>query len=157
MLVQQSYGFDLGIVEKSPESFTSLGDYDAIMKKVVAEMDFQNLRYYPVGLNSSSNSLFLDISYREYLDDQKSTKEIENGFFSLDYQNVIHDDRIDYVVFKDYCFSESNTYFRDYSADGQFAVFANPERNKIVVLNLETGHVARLSGWEYVGWRKMDR
>jgi hypothetical protein len=154
LLIKQSYGFDLGIVEKSMEAFTNSSGYDAIMKRIIIGTSFGELNYYPVGLNSGSNTLFLNMSYRTYSDSQNGFIDMNRMFFGLDYSNGIRREQIAYLVFKDYCFSDDAINFRGSSGDGKLAAFSNSDGNKIVILELETGHISRLVGWKYVGWRR---
>lgn len=156
MTVEQSYGFDVGVVTPSIESLTQSNPYDVVTKRVFANTGnhFDRLRYSLIGLDPANGSLFLNMSYRDYIDETNNiadfkVSDIEGAFFSFDYQNVVTD-QIDYLVFTDYCFTMTDEYFIDVSPDGLIAVFGS-DRN-IVLLNLETGNMSRLSNWSYIGW-----
>ena len=159
MLVEQSYGFDVGVVDESVDSLTQTNRYDVVMKRVFANTgsDFDRLRYYLFGFNSVTNRLFLSMSYRDYVDSPTNNisdfnaRDIVDGFFSLDVQNVISD-RIDYLVFKDYCFTTTGYYFQVASPNGK--ILALSSDSKIAFLNLETGYISYLPNWRFIGWAK---
>jgi hypothetical protein len=159
MLLEQSYGFDLGIVENSINAYTETNSYDVVMKRIAAKNDtgFDELRYFPIGLDAPTGSLFLEMSYRPYSDAFQDSPNIENGFFSLDYQNVVSTDHVDSLIFKDYCFPMADNYLNGIFANGTIAVFESYEGNELTFINLNTGNLSRLSGWKFMGWRSTGK
>lgn len=158
MVIDQTYGFDVGIVENSMRSFTKAETYDIAMKRVTLghgiEYDLDRSSVSLIGLNALTDSLFLGISYTydsSILESDTITPvepiSVENGFFSMDYQHVGQDNSL---VFKDYCFSMAESFFLAVSIDGRIAFFESKLNDEIILINLETGYLSRLPGWNFL-------
>ncbi|MEP7133326.1 MAG: hypothetical protein ABI904_00195 [Chloroflexota bacterium] len=154
MIVEQSYGYDLGFVDSSIEALTQSTPYDALMKRVATDIYFGKLDFSFIALNPSINSLILSMSYTDFVnnDFDSEPKKIENAFFLLDLEHPVIDPRIDYLLFTDYCFTTTGYYMNEISPDGKIVVL-NSDSN-IILLNLETGYLARLKNWRFISWAK---
>jgi hypothetical protein len=159
MIVEQSYGFDVGIIDKSIEMLTQPKPYNVVMKRLFANTgsNFDRLRYSLIGLNSATNTVFLSMSYRDYIDTTNNiadfkVSDIEDAFFSLDFQKIVSAAPVDYLVFKDYCFTTTEYFMRGVSSDGQVAAFSSDK--ELILMNLETGYLTRLPNWQFIGWAK---
>jgi len=164
MFVDQTYGFDVGILENSLNAFTKPQPYDVVMKRIDLgygiEYQFDRSSSYAVGFDPSTDLVFLGISYQydhtilenHPVANAKPVK-VENGFFSMDYQHI---GQYGSLPFTDYCFSMTQDYFRGVSPDGRIAVFESDTKNEITLMNIETGKLVRLPGWKFMGWRSID-
>jgi hypothetical protein len=160
MIVDQTYGFDFAILENSLAAFTRPDAYDVAMTKVFLGFDpnysFDQSSATLVGLDTATNSLFLEIS-TEYLDseNEKATPvAVDGDFFRMDYKNF---GEYNELSFTDYCFSTADNYFSGVSPDGTIAVFQSNTvtntKNEITLMNLKTGYLTRLPGWKFIGWQ----
>jgi len=152
MTVKQSYGFDVSVIDADIENFTQDYLYDSVMRRVFTEIQFGDLKYSLIDLNQSNKSLMLSLSYTDYIDDTVNVKDIENALFAANVDTPVLDDRMDRLVFVDYCFTTTEYFNLGFSPDGQIEVFRSDD--EIVFLNLKTGNISRLSGWSFVGWAK---
>jgi hypothetical protein len=158
MTVEQSYGFDVGVLSPGVEKITQGISYEAVMKRVVTEVQFSELDYVLFGLNPSNKNLLMKISYTDYLnnnpnDDLTTTPSfVGDALFAVDLQNHMIDGIRNEIIFIDYCFVTTGYIYRGLSPAGQIAVFSTD--HEILFLNLETGNISRLSDWSFVGWTK---
>ena len=152
LLVQQSYGFDLDVVDNSLAAFTASMPYDAAMKRIGTPVDFELLRYDPLELDSSTGLLYF---YRTYNDRGSPVDSPTHygAFIGLAYRDQARTNNPASLEFRDYCFSETGSNFRSISPDGQIAVFETYQPGRLTLLNLATGDLAHLAGWQYMGWR----
>jgi len=158
MFVEQSYGFDVGVVDANVEKMTQALSYDSVMKRVVTDVQFGELDYSFIDLNPSNRGLIVNMSYTDYfnstVNDDFTTepKYVEDALFVVDLEHPVVDERISDLTFIDYCFMTTGYFNRGFSPDGRIEVFSSD--NEIVFLNLETGNFSRMSGWLFVGWSK---
>lgn len=157
MFIEQSYGFDVGIVTVNIEEMTQNLPYDSLMKRVFAEIQFNNMDYSFIVLNPSNTNLMISMSYTDDFNssvDNNFSKPpyVEDSLFVVDLENPIIDEGLNELVFIDYCFTTTGYYSKGFSPDGHVSVFSSDD--EIVFLNLGTGNISRLSGWLFVGWGK---
>jgi hypothetical protein len=100
----------------------------------------------PVQLSLLSRNAAGMILYRASLDDPEGATPL---FYWLDLQRQ---------VLNDYCFDATNA-FAEISADGKFVAFTRhhlpsqaPVPKSILVVNLETGYIAQVEGYRFIGW-----
>jgi hypothetical protein len=157
MFVEQSYGFDVGVVAANIEEMTQNLSYDSLMKRVFTEIRFDDIDYSFIVLNPSNNNLMMSMSYTDYFNNSvdNSFSEppyVKDSLFVVDLENPLVDGRRKELVFIDYCFATTGYGSKVFSPDGRVAVFGADD--EIVFLNLETGNISRLPGWSFVGWGK---
>ena len=158
MMVEQSYGYDFGVVDASLQGLTQNTPYDLLMKRVVTDYYFSELDFSFVVLNPPNNTLLLSMSYKDYIngatnaDFTTEPKNIVDAFFALDLDHPVLDRWVSYLIFTDYCFTTTGYYVNEISPDGKIVVL-NSDDN-IMLLNLETGYIAHLPNWRFVGWGK---
>jgi hypothetical protein len=155
MMVEQSYGYDLGIVNVSTEALTQNVPYDALMKRVFTDLYFGELDFSFIVLNPLTNSLILSVSYKDSIhnDFGSEPKDIEDAFFVIDLENPMVYPPLDYLVFTDYCFSTTGYYPKGISPDGKVVVFDSG--SELTFLNMETGKISRLPDWSFIGWSRI--
>jgi len=153
-MIEQSYGYDFGVVDSSIEALTQNTPYDVLMKRVVLDDYFVQPDFSFVALNPETNTLIFSISYEDYINSSfdSEPQKIEDAFFVLDLEHPVIDPRINYVVFTDYCFATTGYYLKEISPDGRIAAL-NSDKD-IMLLNLETGYIAYLPSWKFIGWGK---
>lgn len=156
LFLEQSYGFDFGVIEKNFEAMTQSVPYDAIMKRIVTEFVFDNLEIRGDLLDPELGVQLLKMSYEDFFGEMNSDtseiehRKIEDAFMAMDYENPINDNRIDYLEFRDYCFNLTDKYLSGVSPDGRIVVISTDDG--ISLMNLETGYVTNLPHWKYFGW-----
>lgn len=157
MFVEESYGFDVGIVATNIKEMTRNLPYDSLMKRVLAEIQFGDIDYSFIVLNPSNTNLMMSMSYTDYFNssvenDFSKPPYVDDSLFVVDLENPVIDEGLNKLVFIDYCFATTGYYSKGFSPDGRVAVFGSDD--EIVFLNLETGNISRLPGLLFVGWGK---
>jgi hypothetical protein len=158
IMVEQSYGYDFGVVDTSIRGLTQGTPYDVLMKRVVTEHYFDELDLRFVALSPSSDTLLLSMSYEDYTNGKVNNnfditpENVESAFFAVDLAHPVVNERVNRLVFQDYCLSTSEYYFTSISLDGHIVALSSD--NEIMLLNLETGYRAHLPNWKFIGWAK---
>ena len=140
------------MVDNRMEQWTQTTPYNSLMKRVVTDINFDELRFSFHAIDPSNGNLLLSMNYKDYLNSADGTRNVENAFFVLDLMHPVIDQRINNLIFTDYCFATTGYQFKDFSPDGQIVVFASDEEN--IFLNLQTGYRARLADWQFIGWAR---
>jgi len=152
LFFEQSYGFDIGVVDNGIEQWIQTTPYNSLMKRVVTDINFDELRFSFHAINPSNGNLLLSMNYKDYVKSTDGPQNVENAFFVLDLMHPVIDQRRNSLIFTDYCFTTTGYQFKGFSPDGRIVVFASDEEN--VFLNLQTGYMARLADWKFIGWAK---
>jgi len=137
--VMRPYGFDMSSWLDVDEILASKS-YMQTMQAVMVPQEI-----LPV-LPSLETTFTLDMSLHKI--DLQDPQQTIPWFYWFDYQRQ---------VVKDYCFAMSG--YAKLSSDNKFMAFTYyhlpsqaPAPKSIFVLNLETGYIARIDGYQFVGW-----
>jgi hypothetical protein len=141
--VNRDYGFDIS-PELDLDGIAASHEYNQIMRAVM--MPEAILPAYPGRIASTKLSMSL-VSYDIFVDPDYV------GFYWFYYEKML---------VTDYCFNSSNTQGgSQLSPDDKFIAFTqefypvdwgSPVPKSITIINLETGYIAQIDDYEFVGW-----
>jgi hypothetical protein len=145
--VLRDYGFDISSVLDFDEIAASY-EYNQIMHAIM--MPEAILPAYPGRIASTKLSMSL-VSFDIFVDIDYV------GFYWFNYEKML---------VTDYCFNSSNTGGNQLSPDDNFIAFKHkffpvtypsPVPKSITILNLETGYIAQIDDYEFIGWGWVDK
>lgn len=143
LLIRQPYGFDFALDIDFKQATNSSTDYATVMKPISLLND--EFEIIPIRWITRKNQLI----FWKYPTIRQSLDPIEYQLFMID---------LDEKIIHDYCVTQAGLKYPQVSSDGKFLGWTDDDTNSefqgTILLNLETGEVARLAGWRIQGWGK---